>query len=91
MKDNPNLMLGLSPLYKDGIIHEKDIVPFMYYDLPTQDSEQLDLPIPLYGKLYIKFAPLHPEDDPQVITRIEKERLKTLYSLNAPPKKEVWS
>ena len=63
----------------------------MYYDLPTQDSDQLDLPISLYDKFYIKFALMYPENDPQMIIRTERERLKTLYSLNTPTQKEVWS
>lgn len=57
----------------------------MYYDQPTQDSDQIDLTISPYGKFYITFAPLHPEDDPQVIVRTERERLKSFYSLNARP------
>lgn len=39
LKDNPNLMLGLSPLYREGIIHDLDIVPLMYYDIPTTDEK----------------------------------------------------
>lgn len=62
----------------------------MYYDLPTHDSDQIDLPISPHGKFYIKFAPLHPNDDPQIIFKIEHEKLRTLYSVNALPKKEVW-
>ena len=84
-------MRRLSLLCIEGIIHDLDILPFMYYDLPTQDSDQLDLPISPYGKFYIKFAHLHLEDDPQMIIRTERERLKTLYSLNTPTQKGVWS
>lgn len=43
----------------------------MYYDLPAQDADQIDRQISSYGKLYIKFAPLHPNDDTQLIVRIE--------------------
>ena len=84
-------MLGLSPLFHERIIHDLDIVPFMYYDLPTQDADQLDLPISPYRRYYIKFSPLHPEDGPQRIVRTEKERLQTLYSVIAQPQKEEWS
>ena len=67
LKDNPNPMLGLSPLRCEGIIHDLDIVPFMYYDIPTIDSDQLNLPLSPYSKYYTKFAPLHPNDVPQLI------------------------
>ena len=59
LKDNPNMMLGLSPLCRDRIIHDLDIVPFMYYNLPTHDLDQLDLSISPYDKFYINFGPLH--------------------------------
>ena len=84
-------MLGLSPLFWEGIIHDLDKVPFMYYEIPSNDSEQLDLPLSSYIKYYTKFAPLHPEDDPQLIIWTEGERLKIFYSKNALPQKEVWS
>lgn len=35
LKDNPSPMLGLSILCCKGIIHDLEIVPFMYYDLPN--------------------------------------------------------
>ena len=67
LKDNPNPMLGISPLFREGILHDIHIVPFMYFDLPTHDVDQLDLTISPHGCYYIKFAPLHPSDDPQII------------------------
>ena len=76
-------MRGISPICHEGILCDSDIVPFMYYDILTNDSEQLDLPLSPYNKFYIKFAPLHPNDDPEMIIRIELERLKTFYSKNA--------
>ena len=86
-------MLGLSHRYREGIIHDMDIVPFMYYDIPNNNSDQIDLPLSLslYSKYYTKFALLHPEDDPQLIIWTERERLKTFYSKNTLPQKEVWS
>lgn len=65
-------MLGLSTLCHEGIIHGLDIVAFMYYDLPMQDTDQLNLLISPYGRYYIKFAPLHPNDDPRMIVIIER-------------------
>lgn len=38
-KENSNMMLGLSPLCHDGIIHDLDIVLFMYSGLPNQDLD----------------------------------------------------
>ena len=35
LKDNPNLVLGISLLFQEGIIHDLHIVPFMYFDLAT--------------------------------------------------------
>lgn len=64
LKDNPNLMLGISPLFREGVIHNIHFVPFMNYDLPTQDVEQLDLPIYPHGHFCIRYAPLHPTNDP---------------------------
>ena len=64
LKDNPNPMLGISPHCCKGITHDLDIVPFMYYDMPKNDLEQLDLPLCPDNKFYIKFAPLHPNDAP---------------------------
>lgn len=61
------------------------ISPFMYYDLPTQDVDQLDLPISPHGHFYIKKALLYSNDDPQIIIRTERERLRTFYSVNARP------
>ena len=84
-------MLGISPLFRQGIICDIHSVPFMYYDLPTQDVDQLDLPISPHGRYYIKFASLNPTDDPQTIIRTKRERLRTFYSINAQPQKEVWS
>lgn len=63
----------------------------MYFDFPSQDSDKIDLPISSFRKYYIKFAPLHPNDDAQTIIRIELERLSILYYVNALPQKEVWS
>lgn len=91
LKDNPNMMLGICSLFREGIIHDLDILPFMYYDIPNNDSDQLDLPLSPYSKYYTKFAPLHPDDDLQLIIQTERERLKTFYSKNALPLKEVWS
>ena len=51
----------------------------MYFDLPSHDVDQLDLPISPHGHYYINFAPLHPS-----------ERLRTFYSTNTQPQKEVW-
>ena len=82
-------MRGISPLCREGILHDSDIVYFMYYDILTTDSEQLDLPLSPYSKFYINFPPLHPNDDPEMIIRTERERLKTFYSKNAQPQKEV--
>ena len=36
-------------------------------------------------------SPLHPEDDPQMIIDTECEILKTFYTKNVLPQKEVWS
>lgn len=83
-------MLGISPLFRDGIIHNLDIVPVMYYDIPPNDAEQLDLPFSPYRKFYIKWTPLHPKDSQDLIIRTERERLKTFYTKNALPLKEVW-
>lgn len=83
-------MLGPSPLYREGIVHDLDIVPFMYYDTPHNDSDQINLPLSPYSRYYTKFAPLHLEDDPQLIIRTEREILKTFYSKNVLPQKEVW-
>lgn len=84
-------MLGLSPLYREGIIHDLDIVLFMYYDIPNNDSDQLDMPLSPDNKYYTKFTPLHPEDNLKLIIQIECERLKTFYSMNAIPQKEALS
>lgn len=84
-------MLGTSPLFREGIIHDLGIVSFMYYDLPIQDADQIDLPISPFVRYYIKYAPLHPNDDHQIVIRTEREKLKTFYSINAQPKMEVWS
>lgn len=35
LKYNLNPLLGISPLFQEGIIHDLDIVPFMYFKLPT--------------------------------------------------------
>ena len=66
-------------------------MPFMYFDLPTQDVDQLDLPISPYGRFSIKLAALHPNDDPQTIILTEHDRLSTFYSTNERTQKEVWS
>lgn len=57
-------MLGFSRLFQDEIIHDINFVPFMYCDLPTQDAGQLDLLTFPHGRYYIKFAHLHPTNDP---------------------------
>lgn len=64
LMDNPDPMRGISPLYHEGILRKHEIIPFMYYDVPTNDSEQLHLPLSRYNKYYITFAPLHPNDNP---------------------------
>ena len=61
----------------------------MHYDLPTQDAGKIDLSISPHWYLYTKYAPLHPNDDPQIIIRTERDRLRTLYSVNVRPQKEV--
>lgn len=71
LKDNSNPLLGISPLFRERIIHDLEIVPFIYIDLPTQDIDQIDHPISPHRKFYIKFALLHPNDDPQTIIRTE--------------------
>ena len=83
-------MLGLSPLSHEAIIHDLDIVLLMYYDIPKDDLEQIDLPLSPYSMYYTKIAPLPPNDDPQLIIRTEHERLKSFYTKNALPQKEVW-
>ena len=83
-------MLSLSPLCREGIIHDLDIVPFMYYDIPTNDSEQLDLPLSPYNKFYIKFSPLHPNDAPELIVRNEREKIENfLFQECTPSKRSV--
>lgn len=89
LKDNLNPMLGISPVFREVIIHDQYIMPFMYIDLPMQDLDQIDLLISPFGKYYIKISPLHPNDDPQTIIRTERKILKTFYSVNARPQKEV--
>ena len=89
--DNTHPMLGISPLYREGIQKDVDIVSFMYYNIPNTDSEQLNLPLSPFSKFYTKFAPLHPEDGPQMIIWTERERPKTFYDNNSLPLKEVWS
>lgn len=91
LKYNPNPMLGISPLYRQRIIHDLDIVLFMYYDIPNNDLDQLDLPISPYSKYYTKFAPLHLNDDPHFLIRTEREWLNNFYTKNDLPQKEVWS
>ena len=61
LKDNPNMMLGLSPLCCEGIIHDLDIVPIMYYDLPNNDSDQIDLPLSLLTEVLHKVHSSPPE------------------------------
>ena len=84
-------MIWISPLCREGILKDVDIVPFMYYDIPNNDLEQLDLPFSPFSKFYTKFAPLYPEDDPQMIIQTKHERLETFYAKNALPLKEFWS
>ena len=55
-----------------------------------QDVDQTDLPISPFRRFYSMFAAPHPDDDPHMIVRTEKERFKTFYSVNAQPQKEVW-
>lgn len=90
LKYNPNPMLGTSPLSQEGIIHDINFLPFIYFDIPTQDANQLRFPIVSYGCYYIKSTPLDPTDDPETIIRTYHERLRTFYSTNAwPPKGSV--
>ena len=63
----------------------------MYYDISSDDFEQLDLPLSPFSKFYIKFAPLHPNDNLEFTIRTERERLKTFYAKNSLPLKEVWT
>lgn len=63
----------------------------MYYDLPDQDSNYIDLPVSPNGKFYTMFSPLHPEYDPQMIIKAERECLKTFYSKNTLPQNEIRS
>lgn len=44
-------MLGLSALFHEGIIHDLDILPFIYYDLPNNELDQIDLSLSPYNKL----------------------------------------
>lgn len=44
LKDKPNMMLMLSPLFHEGIIHELDMIPFMYYDLQIKIQIKLIYP-----------------------------------------------
>ena len=91
LKDNPNPMHDISPLFREGILKDVDLVPFMYYDIPSDDFEQLDLPLSPFSKFYIMFTHLHPNDNLKVTIRTERERLKTFYTQNALPLKEVWT
>lgn len=90
LKDNPNLMMGISRLFRKVILHDIIFMPFMYFDLPINDANQFELPISPHGCYYINFSPLH-LDDPQTIIRTECERLRTFFSTNPGPQKEVWS
>lgn len=63
----------------------------MYFDLLTNDADQLDLQISPHGRHYIKFSNLHPSNDPQTILQTECERFRTFYSINARTQNEVWS
>lgn len=76
---------------REGILKDVDIIPCIYYDIPSDNSEQLDLPLSPFSRFYIKFTPLHPEDNPEVNLQTERERLKTFYTKIALPLKEVWS
>lgn len=53
------------------------LFPFMYLYHPAQYANQLDLPISPHGRYYIKVAPLHPTDDPQIIIRTDVQKLIT--------------
>lgn len=32
LKENPNPMMGIYPLFREGILHDIHFVPFMYFD-----------------------------------------------------------
>lgn len=59
----------------------------MSYDLPASDADQPNLPRSVYATFYVKFAPLHPNDDQEILIRIEREYLSTFYATSALPKK----
>lgn len=67
LKDNTNTMLDISLLFQEGILHDIHCVPSCTSIFQQNDENQLDLPISPHGCFYIKFAPLHPLDDPQTI------------------------
>ena len=80
-------MLGISPLYPDGILHEHHIVTCMSYDLPISDDDQLDLPRSLYARFYVKLYLLYPNEDMEIMIQTKHERLNTFYATNALPEK----
>ncbi|CAI9296954.1 unnamed protein product [Lactuca saligna] len=55
LKDNPNSMLRISPLFREWILLDIHFVPFMYFDFPIDDADQLDIPISPHRRYYIKF------------------------------------
>ena len=45
LKHNPDLMRGISPICHEGFLKAQEIVSCLYYNLPSHDSDQLDLPL----------------------------------------------
>lgn len=64
---------------------------FISFALLYFDSEKIDFPISLYGRLYKKFSSLHPSNEMAIQIHVERECLLTFYTTNALPAKEAWS
>lgn len=67
IKDNLNPFTGISPYYPQGMIYDYHFVPPSNLRSSFKRFEQIDLPISPHGRFYIKFAPVHPSDDKQIL------------------------
>lgn len=83
LKDSPNPLYGISPYYDEGRLYEHHKVPFVSHAPHTSHSEQLNHPISLHDRFYVKFTTLHLSDEQEILLRTERERLSTFYSINA--------
>lgn len=59
-KDNLNPFTCISLSCPQGMIYDDHFMPHQIYALPSNDFDQIDLPISSRGRFYVKFSPLHP-------------------------------